>query len=74
MPEMLCRLISMMEVDDRQRERQREKGKEHDMWNSKTQEADSVLTVSIMIRLTNKPNKHDRADSHTLYYYNYIQL
>lgn len=50
MPEMIFRFVSMMEVDDRQRERQREKGKEHDMWNSKTQEADSVLTVSIMIR------------------------
>lgn len=66
MPEMLFRFVWMMEVDDRQRE---QKGKEHDMWNSKRQEADSVLTVSIKVRLltfaqiTNKPNKHDSVDS-----------
>lgn len=54
-------------IDKENRTRQREKGKEHDMLNSKTQEADSVLTVSIMVRLltfAQITNKHDSADLH----------
>lgn len=43
MPEMLFRFV-LMEVDDSQRERKtgREKGKKHNMWSNKTQEADLV--------------------------------